>query len=150
MNEPISELLTATENFIRYCRLQRKLSKHTIRAYTCDLKLFLNYLSSRQPPIAECAMITKQVLEDYLDKLSENSSVKTIKRKFACLHSFMNYLEYQDVMKSNPFDKFQLKMREGLHQPSTMTLDEVDRILKASRKPEVREKNFHNFGMQLF
>jgi len=64
--------------------------------------------------------------------------VKTIKRKIACLRSFFNFLEYEEIIENNPFQKFHLNMREGFRLPKTMALAEVDLILRAAYNQPAR------------
>lgn len=134
----MNEISIYMDKFLHYCNVHRKLSPLSIRSYGFDLNIFLKYLEDQEPPITLCSSVTKHVLESYLDVVSQKYAVKTIKRKLACIHSFFNYLEYDEIIKKNPFEKFQLHMKEGFRLPKTMVLREVDLILKAAYNQNTR------------
>lgn len=117
--------------FFGYCRNNRRLTKNTIRVYGFDLQHFNRFLSRETPPIAEYKEVSRIVLEHYLASL-QGYSVKTIKRKFACLRSLFHFLEYEEKIESNPFSRFQLNMREPRLLRTTMTLEEIQRLLSAA------------------
>jgi site-specific recombinase XerD len=126
------------EKFLSYCTAHRKLSALSVRNYRLDMRHFVRFLTEKMPDAATCPQITRAVLNAYLDELSGKYKVKTIKRKIACLRSFFNFLEYEEIVEDNPFRKFHLNMREGFHLPKTMALAEVDLILKAAYGQTVR------------
>ena len=134
----MNEISIEMEKFLHYCKVHRKLSPLTVRSYGFDLKIFLKYLEGQDPPITLCSSVTKHTLENYLDVISQVYAVKTIKRKLACVHSFFNYLEYEEIIENNPFQKFQLHMKEGFRLPKTMALSEVDLILRAAYNQNTR------------
>ena len=94
------------KDFIHYCRVRRKMSPHTVRGYGFDLNHFVRFLGKQDPPIVDYSQVTRHLLEEYLDTLSQEFAVKTIKRKLACVRSFFNYLEYEEVIHDHPFKKF--------------------------------------------
>ena len=136
MNE--SEIQKFINKFLHYCQLHRRLSPLTVRSYGFDLTIFVRFTQTLDPPITQCAQITKGLLGEYLDYLSIRYKVRTIKRKFACLRSLMHYLEYEEIIEKNPFNKFHLQIKEGSQLPKTMDLHEVDLILQAAYTQEVR------------
>lgn len=119
--------------FLDYCINQKRLSKHTHRAYECDLRYFLAYLEEREPSIKCLAEITRFVMEDYLAYLNliQKVKVSTIKRKFNCFSSFFSYLEYFELITENPLLKFRLKLRDNPSLPNTISVEGVTRILEA-------------------
>ncbi|MDD3169823.1 MAG: tyrosine-type recombinase/integrase [Eubacteriales bacterium] len=126
------------EKFLSYCTTRRKLSALSVRNYRYDMECFVRFLAGQMPSVTSCLQITKGVLDAYLDYLSGKYKVKTIKRKIACLRSFFNFLEYEEIVGINPFQKFHLNMREGIHLPTTMALTEVGLILKAAYEQDSR------------
>lgn len=133
-----NELSINMEKFLHHCEVRRRLSSNTVRVYGFDLKHFTSFLENHDPQISTCSLVTKSILDDYLDELSKIYAVKTIKRKLACIHSFFNYLEYEEIVQINPFHKFQLNMKEGFRLPKTMVLNEVDLILRAAYNQNAR------------
>lgn len=137
-NENENDIEQYMEKFLDYCTVRRKLSHLSVRSYGFDLKLFRRFLKEENLPVFFCYQITKATLEAYLDYLSSRYKVKTIKRKLACIHSFFNFLEYEEIIERNPFQKFHLNMKEGFRLPKTMALTEVDLILKAAYAQNTR------------
>ncbi|HVI41680.1 MAG TPA: tyrosine-type recombinase/integrase [Anaerovoracaceae bacterium] len=121
-----------TQKFLKYCQNQRRLSSDTVKAYGLDLKGFAEFLLTLDPPITNCPEVTKQTLQGYVTYLNENFAVKTVRRRIASIRSFYNYLESEETITENPFDKFHLNMKEPFRIPKTMSLDEVGRILEAA------------------
>ncbi|NLT47473.1 MAG: tyrosine-type recombinase/integrase [Clostridiales bacterium] len=117
--------------FLRHCKLQRRLTDHSIKGYSIDLRMFIEYLESRTPPVTECNRVTKEALGDFVAAISGRYQVKTIKRKIACLRSLFSYLEDCEVIAENPFQKFRLRLREGYKSPQSLTTSEMDRFLRA-------------------
>lgn len=120
------------QKFIRSCSNQRRLSSDTVKAYSLDLKCFEGFLSAMDPPITESAEVTKKTLQEYVDYLNENFAVKTVRRRIASIRSFFNYLEAEEIVSANPFDKFHLNMKEPFRIPKTLSLDEIAMILEAA------------------
>ena len=133
MNNRIRE---HSEDFLQYCRLQRRLSENSIQGYAIDLRMFMEYLEGLNPPVLDCCEVTKKTLEDYLAVLTVKYKVKTIKRKMACIHSFFSYLEDREVIADNPFLKFRLRLREGHRNPQSLSIKEIDHFLKTAYADE--------------
>jgi len=124
----MNQLKEENNSFFNYCQNNRRLSRNTLRVYQFDLEHFDRFLSCEDPPVAQYEEVTKPVLEHYLISL-QNYSVKTIKRKFACLRSLFHYLEYEDKIDRNPFARFQLNVREPYRLRTTMNLEEIEKFL---------------------
>lgn len=118
-------------SFLDYCRNNRRLTGNTIRVYRFDLEHFNRFLSHETPPVNQYYEVSKATLEHYLSSL-QSYSVKTIKRKFACIRSLFHYLEYEEKIERNPFVRFQLNMREPRQLRTTMNLEEVEKLLAAA------------------
>ena len=112
------------ENYLEYCRTQKRLDKKTLKAYRIDLHQF-----SGQILITKCAEITITILETYIAKLHQQYAPKTVKRKIASLKAFFHYLEYKELINQNPFNKLQLKFREPLILPKTIPLHTIEILL---------------------
>ena len=128
----MNELELHTQKFIHYCKNQRRLSPDTVKAYGLDLKCFADFLSTFDPPIIASSQVTKQTLQEYVDHLNESFAVKTVRRRVASLRSFFNYLEGEEILAENPFEKYHLHIKEPFRIPKTMSLEEVSRILEAA------------------
>lgn len=117
-----------TQRFLKYCKSQRRLSPDTVKAYGLDLKIFEEFLRAMETPV-DYMNVSKQILQEYVDYLNGGFAVKTVRRRIASLRSFYNYLEGEDLVSENPFERFHLHMREPFRIPQTMSLEEINRIL---------------------
>lgn len=127
----MNKLTEESNNFLDYCLKNRRLTLNTIRVYRFDLQHFNNFLSREPQTITDFKEVSKVILERYLSSL-QNYSVKTIKRKFACIRSLFHYLEYEEKIDQNPFSRFHLNIREPHKIRTTMTLEEIRRLLSAA------------------
>lgn len=125
----MNEITSHSQKFLKHCQNQRRLSQDTIKAYELDLKGFAEFLLTLDPPVSNCLDVTKQTLQEYVNYLNGNFAVKTVRRRVASLRSFYNYLEGEEILPDNPFDKFHLNIKEPFRIPKTMSLDEVNQIL---------------------
>ncbi|MCI0470119.1 MAG: site-specific integrase, partial [Candidatus Aminicenantes bacterium] len=90
----MAQLHKAIKDFLSYCRFEKNLSTHTLKAYQLDLIHFVNFVSpaDREPAIEE---IDKKILRQYLQQLLAQKKIKTVKRKIATVKALFNYLEYE-------------------------------------------------------
>ncbi|WP_299547441.1 tyrosine-type recombinase/integrase [Seonamhaeicola sp.] len=110
--------------FIFHCRIEKKLSNKTIKAYETDLKQFAHFIGSKNTKA-----IGKTELKAYFLHLSHFSR-KTIKRKIATLKAFFSYLEFEELIEHNPFRKVRIKIKDDLILPKTLSVPEIEQILK--------------------
>ena len=115
--------------FIFFCRHQKCLSSNSIRNYEIDLKRFLGFLNCQDPPLTDCTQITKGTLQNYLVSLTCRYKVKTVKRKISCIKSLFSYLEDEEYIQDNPFQKFKLRLKEEYRLPKTMSIEEINKLL---------------------
>lgn len=127
----MNEFAIYTKKFINYCTV-RNFSPHTIRVYTYDLKSFMDFLKESPVPTEKCVQVTKHTLNAYMESLGDIYSVKTVRRRMACLRSFFNYLEYEEVIQDSPFAKFKIRMKDPFRIPTTLSLQEMGKILDAA------------------
>ncbi len=116
--------------FLSHCQNQRRLSAATVRAYTFDMQDFQRFLALSGQEALSALQADKQLLQRYMNYLNRRCAVKTVKRRMACLRSFFDYLEYEEVISQTPFLRFRMELKEPLRPPRTMSLDEVHRLLR--------------------
>ena len=109
-------LETLKENYLIHCKTQKELNAKTIKAYRIDLAQFIKFVSTYKEPIP------KESLTSYLAMLHEQYQSKTTKRKIASLKAFFHFLEYEDLIEYNPFNKMRISYREPKHLPKTYIL----------------------------
>ncbi len=110
--------------FIFHCKIEKKLSEKTIKAYETDLKQFENFID-----IEDTKDIGKEELKSYFLYLSKFAR-KTIKRKIATLKTFFSYLEFEEIIENNPFRKVRIKIKNDLILPKILSVKEIEQILK--------------------
>lgn len=122
----MNNLQNHIENYLDYCRTQKRLDKKTLKAYRIDLRQF-----SEQVPVTETTGLVTAILEAYVAELHQQYAPKTVKRKIASLKAFFHYLEYKEVIDLNPFHKLQIKFREPVMLPKTIPLQTIETLLNA-------------------
>lgn len=119
-----SKLLTL---YLNYCKTNKRLNDHTIKAYTIDLKQFICYLNS-----SKITKVTSITIEKYISEMHNKYKPKTVRRKTASLKAFYHYLECKDYILVSPFSKIDLKFRTPVVLPKTIPLSSLEAILKAA------------------
>ena len=119
----------AIQDFLFHCQYEKNLAEKTLSAYRNDLGQFQSFLleSSFSGAVVD---IGKLLLRAYLKQVSEISKPKTVKRKFATLKAFFNFLELDDQIVVSPFRKMQIKIVLDQRLPVVMTLAEVKRLFE--------------------
>ncbi|WP_298898187.1 tyrosine-type recombinase/integrase [uncultured Psychroserpens sp.] len=110
--------------FIFHCKVEKKLSSKTIKAYETDLRQFKDFINFK-----DTKSIGKEELKSYFLYLSKFSK-KTIKRKIATLKIFFSYLEFEEIIVNNPFRKVRIKIKDDLILPKILSIGEITEILK--------------------
>ncbi len=120
----MNNLQTHMKNYLEYCTAQKCLDEKTLKAYQIDLRQFSEQISA-----TEIALVTADIIEDYIACLHSLYKPKTAKRKIASLKAFVHYLEYKDLIERNPFYKIQVRFREPVILPKTIPLRTVEVFL---------------------
>ena len=134
----MNTLQTQLDNYLEFCRFQKRLDFKTIKAYQIDLTQFIRQVSSN-----DISSITPDILEKYIATLHQTYKPKTVKRKIASLKTFFHYLEYRDLIKKNPFSKIQVKFREPVILPKTIPLHTVEIFLSTIYKQQKDAKTIY-------
>ena len=134
----MNTLQTLQEDYLEFCRLQKRLDSKTLKAYRIDLTQFI-----RQISVDNIFSITPNLLEKYIATLHQTYKPKTVKRKIASLKAFFHYLEYRDLIEHNPFNKIQVKFREPVILPKTIPLHTVEVFLSTIYKQQKNAKTIY-------
>lgn len=111
--------------YLSFCKTQKCLDEKTLKAYLIDLKQFSDTISNQQ-----INDISTEDLESYITILHQTYKPKTAKRKIASVKAFFHYLEYKDIISSNPFHKVQIKFREPIILPKVIPLHIIEQLLR--------------------
>lgn len=120
----MSSLQTQINQYLDYCRYQKRLDEKTLKAYRIDLAQFLAGISC-----LDVREITPALLENYIANLHQKYKPKTVKRKIASLKALFHYFEYREIIDRNPFSKVQIRFREPVILPKTIPLHTVETFL---------------------
>ncbi len=113
------------ENYLNECTGQKRLNPKTIRAYRTDLQQFSSDMET-----TAFSQISPSKLENYIKKLHDKYKPRTVKRKIASIKAFFRYMEYHELIRSNPWSKVQCKFREPSTLPRTISLGCIQEFLK--------------------
>jgi len=119
----LAEPLTA---FADHLRFERKLSPHTVEAYTRDLTRFLGQL-----PVARVSEVTRAHVLDYVDSLrSAGLKERSQARKISAARQFFRYLIKTGVLEADPTALVD-NPRRTHRLPKTINEATVTRLLTA-------------------
>jgi integrase/recombinase XerD len=128
-------------SFFVYLYIEKGLSQNTVQAYETDILSFLNWLT-KTPNINYLNLkednINKYIAYLFKSKLKSSS----VNRKISSLKSLYLYLIKKNILKNSPISEVITPKKEK-YLPSSMSEDEVDRLLKSpdsSNKIEKRDK----------
>lgn len=116
-------------DFIKYLKLVRRYSDHTITSYTNDLKQFEIFLKNElHTDRVFWQHVTRKHIRLYVDYLEENDiGMRSVARKLTTLRSFFKYLMREQVIEGNPFISFKLpKFDKNL--PEYLSRDELEKM----------------------
>jgi integrase/recombinase XerC len=89
------------EDFLRYLRVERQLSPHTLRNYRLDLTQFLEFCAEYREGLS-LSQVTYQDLRPFLAAALKKNRKTTVARKLSALRTFFKYLQRQGVASQNP------------------------------------------------
>lgn len=92
------------EDYIENCK-NKRLSKHTLKAYQIDLIQYYEIMEKYQ------LEDDKRGLNEYIKWLNQHYKSKTVKRKIASLNAFFAYSEYEEIIDVNPLRKMHIPIR---------------------------------------
>lgn len=119
------ELNNLLLEYLDYCKYRKKLDKKTIKAYSIDLIQYSKYIDN-----LKMDWFVKSSLHLYITEIHKQYKAKTGKRKIASLKAFFRYLEYEELIDSNPFHKIDTKFREPKTLPKTIPFHTIQSFFK--------------------
>ena len=125
----MNTLFAITENYLEYCKTQKRLDDKTLKAYRTDLSQFMLFFNT-----SNIHTISVTDIENYIGYLHQNFQPKTAKRKLASIKSFYHFLEYKEFIEQNPFNKIKTKFREPILLPKTIPLYIMETLLTTMYK----------------
>ena len=95
------------EDFINYLRYEKRLSPHTVIAYSNDLDQFFIYLKSVYS-LDNIKEVNHSVIRSWVVSLMENKIIaRSVNRKISTLKSYYKFLLREKLLDVNPMHKIQ-------------------------------------------
>jgi integrase/recombinase XerD len=115
--------------YLHFCKYQKKLSALSLKAYTIDLRQFLDFCTATSEQA-----VSKIAITGFIQELHQKYLPRTVKRKMASLRAFFNYLEFEEILDANPMRKVKTKFQEPMQLPKTIPLRLIEQLLVAALK----------------
>ncbi len=118
------------EEFLKYCRTSKSLSRHTISAYAQDLNEFSRFRSL----FPDGPTLGPDRILKYIAYLQDDRELKpaSIRRRIACLRSFLKWQERQGHIKSSPFRELDLNLKVPKRLPRALSRQQLVKVTKAA------------------
>ncbi|MBI3500388.1 MAG: tyrosine recombinase XerC [Bacteroidetes bacterium] len=95
------------EAFIKYLRYEKRMSPHTVNAYSNDLEQFYLYLKNIYS-FNDIKEVNHSIIRSWIVSLMENKiTARSVNRKISTLKSFYKFLLREKVVDINPMHKIQ-------------------------------------------
>ncbi|MCS5570676.1 MAG: site-specific integrase, partial [Pseudomonadales bacterium] len=145
-----SENSLLLEDYFRHLAVERRLSSHTLKAYSRDLKNF--FLVS---PTVSVDEITSTDIKHHIARLNQRGlSPRSIKRALSCLNSFFVYLVRKDLLGNNPATGVRAP-RIAKKLPRVLDTDQTAQLLIGSVTTPIEKRDrallelFYGSGIRL-
>lgn len=134
----MNNLQTHISYYLNYCQAQKRLDTKTLKAYRIDLKQF-----EQKIPTDDISNVSPDVLETYIANLHQTYAPKTVKRKIASVKAFFHFLELKEKIDRSPFHKIEIKFREPVILPKTISLRTIETFLSTIYQQRKSAKTDH-------
>ena len=123
------EMKSYSEQYLRYLKEEREMSKNTLDAYRRDVREFEHHLEKEG--VDDAADVTRDKIRTYLESLREKGrSQSTMSRKTSAIRSYVTYLYKEGIIDSNPSAGVK-PYRTERKEIDYLTLNEIDRLLES-------------------
>lgn len=147
------------EKYLRYLKVERNSSKHTITSYKKDLSQLQEFVSEtlgKEIDSIDVSKIDRLLIRLWLGELSEKEmSRNTIARKVASTRSFFKYCYKRGLIEKNPAHMLIIP-KKVKRLPKTVQPGEIEEMMKLTdgKTPEKRQDKailelFYTSGMRL-
>jgi integrase/recombinase XerC len=125
---------TELKEFLRFLRLNRNVSPHTVRAYESDLSQFLAHAALAagvKPSALTPAQLDRAAIRGFLaDTHKRGQARATSARKLAATRTFLRYLRREGLLAGDPGALVPTPKRE-VRMPAHLSEDEMSRLIAA-------------------
>jgi integrase/recombinase XerC len=122
------------QRFLDHIKYERRLSAHTIRAYSDDVDSFFNF-AKQLFDVDEPDLITPAMIRSWMADLSlKKIEAKSINRKLSSLKAYFRYGQIAGVLNGSPANAISvLKVKKRL--PAYIEKDKMERLLNGIQFP---------------
>ncbi|MDR1782465.1 MAG: tyrosine recombinase [Bacilli bacterium] len=125
---PKNDINNCFDDFIKYLKIEKKLSNNTIDGYTRDMNDYLTYLDLNN--INDINDTNNETLNNYIATLfDKNLSKNSIARHISCLKSFYKFLYVKDYLPKNIASLLKQPHKDKVI-PQYLTQDEIIALFK--------------------
>lgn len=117
--------------FMRYLRLEKNSSEHTLSAYSTDLGQFQDFLEKERGGAVRLRKVTHVTIRAFMARLQgEGVGKSSLARKVSALRSFFRFLQREGAVEANPARLVSLP-RRGRKLPVFLDRAEIEALLAA-------------------
>ncbi|MDR2252062.1 MAG: tyrosine recombinase [Endomicrobium sp.] len=114
------------DSFVKYLKVERNFSKHTLRAYTRDMVNFAIFLKNKELLLSNASKYDVRV---FFEEISNKKLSKaTLSRKFTTLRTFYKFLIINKVIKQVPMQSMS-RIKKDKKMPLFLTETEMQKLL---------------------
>lgn len=128
MNEKINE-------YIRFLKSAKKVSKNTIVAYQKDLNDYMTYLGDKKISLSKVRKNTIYIYENHLLSLGKSSA--SVARALSSIRGFHQHLLVTGNARNNPASGIETPKIERV-LPDILTVAEIDKLMKQPDRTNYR------------
>ena len=115
--------------FLNFIKTEKRLSSHTIKSYTSDLKQFSKFLSKEYNINSDINQVTFQIIRSWIVFLLENNlNPRSVNRKISVLKSYYKFLLQEGRLSHNPMIKI-ISPKTSKRLPSFVDKDDIQSLL---------------------
>jgi integrase/recombinase XerD len=128
----------ATQDFLQHCSHERKYSRHTVKAYRLDLRVFGAFLqqTNSSAPVNE---LTRERLRDYA-RSRAHAKPRTIRRNIACVKSFLRFMYGEGRIATDLAADWRSGVKLGRPLPRTISHPAIQSIFVTVYQSPVSRK----------
>jgi integrase/recombinase XerD len=114
-----------TDDFLRYLRLEKNASEHTVNAYATDLQRLQSVCGDG---VSLHALDASDIVALMIDMMDRGYTNRSVQRALSAINSFLSYLIAEGELSANPMDLMERpRLRRTL--PRVLSVDEVLQVL---------------------
>ena len=115
--------------FLNFIKTEKRLSSHTVKSYSSDLKQFSKYLSKECNINSDINQVNFQTIRSWIVFLLENNiNPRSVNRKISVLKSYYKFLIQEGILSYNPMIKI-ISPKTSKRLPSFVDKDDIQNLL---------------------